>query len=143
MLKISNRISIPDNELEERFVLASGPGGQNVNKVASAVQLRFDAARSAVLSDEVRTRLLKLAGNRTTQDGEILIEAKRYRSQERNREDARQRLVKLIRKALEPPKLRKKIRPSRAAKRRRLEAKKKRGEKKRLRKTPKISNEQE
>jgi ribosome-associated protein len=99
-------ILIDEREIEERFVRASGPGGQNVNKVSSAVQLRFDAARSTGLTEPLRARLIRLAGARATKDGVILIEASRFRDQARNREDARARLVALIEKAANPPKKR-------------------------------------
>jgi ribosome-associated protein len=100
MLIISERIQIPESELSESFVRSSGPGGQNVNKVATAVQLRFDAAHSPSLSDEVRRRLIRLAGSRATDEGVLVIEARRFRTQEKNREDARERLALLLRKAL-------------------------------------------
>lgn len=119
-------IVIPEHELEERFIRASGPGGQNVNKVASAVQLRFDLAASA-LPEDVKRRLARLAGRRLSADGVLTIEANRFRTQERNREDARQRLVELVRRAAEPPKPRKPTKPTLASKRRRLEAKTRRG----------------
>lgn len=135
-LKATGHISIPESELEEDFIQASGPGGQNVNKVATAVQLRFDAANSPALPEEVRRRLMSLAGRRLTQAGEIVIEARRFRTRERNREDARERLVALVRKAAQPPKPRRKTRPPLASKRRRLEAKKARGETKRARSKP-------
>jgi ribosome-associated protein len=114
-------------------VRASGPGGQNVNKVASAAQLRFDAKHSAALPEDVRQRLLRLAGKRINEGGILVIEAKRYRSQERNRKDAIDRLVNLIRKAAAKPKSRKKTKPTEASKRRRLEEKRRRSEIKRLR----------
>lgn len=139
-MKVTDRVSIDEAELEEHFVRASGPGGQNVNKVSSAVQLRFDAAGSAALSDAVKQRLLRLAGRRATRDGTILIEARRFRAQERNRQDARDRLAALVRKALEPPPPpRKEMRPSRAAKKKRVQAKRKRQQIKRLRRPPSTS----
>lgn len=136
MLRVTPQIRIPEAELTERFVRASGPGGQNVNKVATAVQLRFDVRHSPSLPEEVRARLLRLAAARINRDGELLIEARRYRGQERNRADARQRLARWIERAARPPRPRKRTRPPPAAKRRRLEAKKARGQKKRLRKPP-------
>jgi ribosome-associated protein len=135
-IRISPKISIDDSEIQMDFVLSSGPGGQNVNKNATCVQLRFDAAGSESLPEDVRQRLLKQARNRLTGDGEILIEAKRYRSQHRNREDAIQRLKKMILRAEKPPKKRRRTRPTRASKERRLKAKKERSEKKRLRRNP-------
>jgi len=127
------QIAIADDELEESFVRASGPGGQNVNKVSSAVQLRFDARRSRSLPDAVAVRLMRLAGHRLTQDGVIVISAQRFRSQERNREDARERLAALVAEAAVPPTPRRTTRPTLASKKRRLEAKSRRGAVKRMR----------
>ena len=135
VIVISDTIAIREDELQLEFVQASGPGGQNVNKVASAVQLRFDT-RSPSLPEGVRMRLLRIANKRIGKDGVLLIEAKRYRSQEQNRQDAIRRLVQLIRQASIPPKVRRKTRPSAASKQKRLEAKRKRGEVKRLRGKP-------
>lgn len=124
-LRVSARVLIPESHLEEAFIRASGPGGQNVNKVATAVQLRFDARGCRILSDEVAVRLMRLAGSRATKAGEILIEASRFRTQERNREDARERLADLIRAALvPPPPPRKKTRPTKGSIERRLAEKK-------------------
>lgn len=123
-LNISDQITIPGDELEEHFIRSSGPGGQNVNKVATAVQLRFDARRSTAFHDGVRRRLIALAGQRATHAGVIVIEASRFRTQERNRADARERLAKLVAKAAEPPPpSRKKTKPTRGAVERRLKAK--------------------
>jgi ribosome-associated protein len=133
MLVITRTLRIPEAELEESFIRSSGPGGQNVNKVATAVQLRFDVHSSPFLTEEVRARLLKQEKNRITEDGVLIIEARRYRSQERNRQDARDRLIKLLRKAIVPPKPRKRTRPTRASNLKRLEDKKRRGERKRQR----------
>ena len=133
MIKITPSLSINEDELHEDFVRSSGPGGQNVNKVSTAVQLRFDVAHSPSLPEDVRTRLIKLCGNRITLEGVLIIEAQRFRSQVRNRQDAQDRLVELIRTATEKPKPRKKTKPTFASKLRRLDSKKKRGQSKRLR----------
>jgi ribosome-associated protein len=136
VIRITRHIAIDENELEERFFHASGPGGQHVNKAATAIQLRFDAAHSPSLPDDVRQRLIALAGNQATDEGVLIITAQRFRSQRRNRRDARKRLVDLIRQAAKKPKQRRKTRPSRASRKRRLEEKRRRSEKKRLRKPP-------
>ncbi len=133
MIPITPDISIDDSAIEERFIRASGPGGQNVNKVATAVQLRFDVANAASLSGDVRARLVRLAGRRMTTEGVLVIEAQRFRTRERNRADALARLVALIRRAAEPPKPRRRTRPPRASKARRLETKRRRGTIKRTR----------
>jgi len=131
MIQITPSLAIDEREIGLQFIRASGPGGQNVNKVSTAVQLRFDVAHSPSLPEDVRARLMKLAGNRLTNEGELVIEAKRFRSQERNRQDAIGRLVELIRRATEKPRPRVATRPTLASKKRRLEGKKLRGETKR------------
>ena len=124
MIRITDAIAIDEREVEESFVRAGGPGGQNVNKLATAVQLRFDVRRSASLPEQVRVRLERLAGRRLTQDGVLIITAQRHRTQERNRQDALERLVELIRRAALPPTPRLRTKPTAGAKRRPLEAKK-------------------
>ncbi len=133
MIRIGRDITIREEEITEVFVRASGPGGQNVNKVSTAVQLRFNVAGCAGLPADVRDRLIRLAGRRMTTDGVLVLEARRYRHRQRNREDAMDRLIALIAKAAEKPKPRKKTRPTLASKRRRLESKRQRSETKRLR----------
>ena len=133
MLRITDKIAIEDWELTEQFTRASGPGGQNVNKVASAVELRFEAARSPNLASEVKTRLRRLAGRRWTREGALVLQCDETRSQPRNREIARDRLADLIRQATARPKRRIPTRPTLGAKKRRLKAKKTRGEVKALR----------
>jgi ribosome-associated protein len=136
MIAITADLALDESEISETFIRASGPGGQNVNKVASAAQLRFDVEASPSLPEGVKARLARLAGKRLTQDGVIVITAKTFRSQDRNREDARDRLVALIRRAAEPPKPRRKTRPSAAQREARLAAKARRGAVKQRRRLP-------
>lgn len=135
MIEVTPTLNIDDGEIQMDFVRAAGPGGQNVNKVATAVQLRFDAANSPSLSAEAKARLAKLAGRRMTAEGVLVIEARRYRTQEKNRADAIERLVGLLRRALEKPSQRRASTVNRAEKEARLAAKKRRGEVKRGRRS--------
>ena len=133
MIRVTDRISIDEAELEEAFIRASGPGGQNVNKLSSAVQLRFDVRNSPSLPDDVRARLERLAGRRLTREGVLVIIAQRHRTQERNRADALERLVELIQRAAVAPVPRRPTKPSKGARERRLESKKRRSSIKGLR----------
>ena len=133
MLEVTPGLVIDESELDERFVRASGPGGQNVNKVATAVELRFDVANSRTLPPDVRERLRVLAGTRMTSNGVLLIDARRHRTQAQNREDARLRLTELLRQALVKPKRRRKTRPTKSSVEKRVQSKKRRAETKRSR----------
>lgn len=135
MIRITSTISIEDDELSESFVRSSGPGGQNVNKVSTAVELRFDASKSPSLPEPVKARLARIAGHRMTKDGMLIIQADRFRTQDANRKDARDRLVELIKAATVVPKKRIKTKPTRASKERRVEGKKKRGDVKKMRRS--------
>jgi ribosome-associated protein len=133
MIEVTDDIFIDKQELQWEFIRSSGPGGQNVNKVSTAVQLRFDVKHSPFVPDDVKKRLIRMAGRRMTREGELIIEARQYRYQERNRQDALKRLKELIRKAAQKPKIRHKTKPTLSSRVKRLEAKRRRGEKKRLR----------
>jgi ribosome-associated protein len=133
MLQITPTLALDDGEIQLDYIRASGPGGQNVNKVSTAVQLRFDVTNSPSLAEDVKERLLKLAGSRATAEGVLVIEAKRYRTQEQNRADAVLRLTSLIQQALEKPKIRKKTKPGVAASAARVFEKKHRGAIKKIR----------
>lgn len=133
MIQVTDTIAIQENEIQFDFVRSSGPGGQNVNKVATAVQLRFDIVKAKSLPEDVRNRLKDLAGKRLTEDGVLIIHARRFRTQERNRRDAIERLIELIQKAAVKPKVRRKTKPSQATKEQRLADKRRLSEKKRLR----------
>lgn len=132
MIEITPSLRIDESELQIDFIRSSGPGGQNVNKVATAVQLRFDV-RASSLPEEVKSRLLQIAGKRITSEGVLLIEAKRFRTQDQNREDALQRLAELVRRSLVRPKARKRTKPTQASKEERLKEKKRKGEIKKMR----------
>ena len=135
-LEINDQLAIPENELIERFVRSSGPGGQNVNKVATAVQLRFDVRGSSVLKEETQDALLRIAGSRATREGVLVIDARNHRKREQNREEARERLRDMVRRALLKPKPRRRTKPSRRAKQRRLDNKRKRSQVKSGRRSP-------
>lgn len=133
MIRVTRNIAIDESEIQEEFIRSSGPGGQNVNKVATAVQLRFDVVHSSSLPDDVRQRLIELSHSRISEDGVLIINAQRFRTQRRNRQDAMERLVELVREATHKPKIRRKTRPTLASKMRRLETKQHRSATKRLR----------
>ena len=133
MIRVTDTINIDESELSESFVRSSGPGGQNVNKLSTAVQLRFDVRRSPSLPNDVAIRLYRIAGQRVTKDGVLVITAQRHRTQERNRADARERLIAMIHEAATPPAPRRPTKPTRASRRERLESKKRRSGIKRLR----------
>jgi ribosome-associated protein len=136
MIETGEGTAIPEEEVHFHFIRASGPGGQKVNKASTAVQLRFDVANSPSLSEELRSRLMRLAGRRLSREGVLVIEASRFRSQERNRQDALDRLAGLLRRAARRPKRRRPTRPTAAAQARRLQEKRRRGERKRERRLP-------
>ena len=138
IIRITPEVAIDEDELDERFVLASGPGGQNVNKVATAVQLRFDIVHARMLSDLVRVRLMRLAGQRVTKEGVLVLDGRRHRSQERNRQDVRERLFDLVRRAAIVPRKRVKTRPTRASREERIKGKVARSRLKRSRAKPSL-----
>ena len=142
MIQVTDTIALNENEIQLEFIRASGPGGQNVNKVSTAVQLRFDAAGSSAINDAIYERLKKIAGRRMTAAGVLILKANRFRSQDQNRQDAVNRLVLLIQRAMEKPKHRRPTRPSAAARQRRLAAKRHHGEIKRRRKSIRHSEEE-
>lgn len=142
MIHVTPTISIVENEIQLEFIRASGPGGQNVNKVATAVQLRFDVFKSPSLPDEVRRRLISIAGSRLTEKGVLIIEAQRFRTQGANRQDAIERLIELVRKAARKPTVRHKTKPTLASRKRRLESKRRRSDTKQARRfTPDAGEE--
>ena len=141
MIYVTDDLEIDESEIKEDFIRSSGPGGQNVNKVATAVQLRFNVHTSSSLPENIRSRLVKIAGKRLSRDGTLIIKAGRYRTRERNRQDALERLIALIRKASEIPKIRRKTKPTYASKKKRMETKRKTGEQKRMRRAVKYSGD--
>ena len=141
MIFVTENISIDEKEIHEEFIRASGPGGQKVNKVSTAVQLHFDVKSSPSLPDDVKERLIKLAGKRISEDGILIIDARRFRMQAQNRADAMERLIELIRRATEKPRIRRKTKPSQESIERRLESKRRRKETKRLRRSVSLPEE--
>jgi ribosome-associated protein len=135
MIRINRAVSIDEKEIQEEFIRASGPGGQNINKVATAAQLRFDVTNSPSLPDEVRERLVSLARRQITKEGTLIINARRFRTQQANRRDALERLVELIRSAARKPRIRRRTKPTLASRKLRLEAKRRRSKIKRLRRS--------
>lgn len=133
MIQVTDNIAIDESEIQEEFIRSSGPGGQNVNKVATAVQLRFDVVNSPSLPEDVRQRLILLAHSRITEDGVLIINAQRFRTQRRNRQDAMEHLVELVHKATQEPRIRRQTRPTLTSKMRRLDTKQRRAKTKRLR----------